>query len=98
MNWDYFQRRNRQAYNCNNLIFISLMIIFNFSLSINQSNIDNYGHLGGLLAGFFLGFIIIKPYEEGVVCCCSHKVWWIISITYAILQFIGGFVLLYAVR
>jgi hypothetical protein len=95
MNWDFFQSRNRQTENCNNLVFIIIMIILNFTLSAGQSKIDSYGHLGGLLNGFFLGFIIIKPFLEGNVCCCSHKIWMIVSISFAVLQFIGGFILLY---
>jgi hypothetical protein len=95
MNWDYFQSRNRQADNCNNLFFILIMILLNFSLSAGQSGVDSFGHLGGLMIGFFLGFIIIKPYQEGIVCCCSYKVWVIASVTYTILQFVGGFILLY---
>lgn len=46
------------------LCFVIVIILFNLMFGVgqsqnNQSYIDNYGHLGGLLAGTFVGMALI---------------------------------------
>lgn len=41
--------------------------------------IDNWGHLGGFITGFFLVFVLVKPEMENDGICCGNKVWKIIS-------------------
>jgi rhomboid protease GluP len=37
-----------------------LVIVLNFAISLSPgSRIDNWGHLGGLVAGFILGFALL---------------------------------------
>lgn len=97
MNWNYSERIQGPMANYMNIIFIIFMILFNFSLSLFDPRINTYGHLGGLLAGFFLIFIIAKPYDINDNCCCSIQIWFYISISYLILNYVLGLILIYAV-
>ena len=63
--------------------------------SINQSQINIYGHLGGLVFGFFLALIFIKPKEESDTCCLSPKIWFIIGIVVCVLFAVAGFTCFY---
>lgn len=41
---------------------------------VSRTNINIYGHLGGLIFGFFLSFIFIKPKDESDTCFLPYKV------------------------
>ena len=43
------------------LCMIICIIMMNFLTGIADENIDNWGHLGGLLTGIALSFAILKP-------------------------------------
>lgn len=98
MNWNYNERTQGPMSNYMSILFIMFMILFNFSIGAMSKNIDNYGHLGGLLAGFFLIFLINKPNDMNDNCCCTIKIWWIISIAYLALNYILGLCLIYFVK
>lgn len=75
INWNSLTR----IFGINNKCFIVFfpLLIVTFSLPIfmsKDSNINVYGHLGGLLFGFFLSFFIIKPQDESDNCLCSYKI------------------------
>ena len=102
MNWNYTERIQGPMANYMNLLFVLFMILLNFSFSMfsqkpNTGNIDTYGHLGGLIAGFFLIFLIATPSDVNDNCCCSIKIWWGISITYLALNYVLGLCLIYFV-
>lgn len=40
---------------------VTFMILLNFYFGIIIPNIDNFGHLGGLVAGFVIGYFMITP-------------------------------------
>ena len=40
---------------------IGCIIMMNFLTGFSSENIDNWGHLGGLLTGISLSFAILKP-------------------------------------
>lgn len=44
-----------------NFCFMILIVIMNASFGLRSEVIDNYGHLGGFLYGFFWIFVLIKP-------------------------------------
>ena len=67
----------------------------NFSYQITNPRINIYGHLGGLLLGFFTAFILKKPIQEGDGMCCSYKYWLILSYAILILILVPGFILFY---
>ena len=46
------------------LIFILLILMFNISIGITEANVDNLGHLGGLLVGILMGFAIAENDER----------------------------------
>ena len=58
-----------------NLMFLIFIALINVSYGFNNSTIDNFGHLGGLIYGFLLIFIITNPKEENDGVCCSFGAW-----------------------
>ena len=96
MNWRYNERTQGPTANFANILYILFMILINFSFSANNKKIDSFGHLGGLITGFFLLFIIAKPNGNDHLCC-SINIWKIISIIYLLLNFVLGLCLLYLV-
>jgi len=46
------------------IIFILLILLFNFQIGITESNVDNIGHLGGLITGIIMGFAIAENDER----------------------------------
>lgn len=40
---------------------IIIIVLLNFYLGFVISNIDNWGHLGGLLGGFVVGYLLLTP-------------------------------------
>lgn len=44
-----------------NLIFMVLIVIMNASFGLGSETIDNYGHLGGLIYGFLIIFLLVEP-------------------------------------
>jgi len=71
-----------------------------------SKNVDNYGHIGGLLTGFFLGIILLDPLlinKEGKsseieTLLSNHTTYRIVSLIALIAFFIIGFVLFYTIR
>lgn len=47
---------------------------------ISKTNINIYGHLGGLIFGFFMSFIFIKPRDESDTCFLPYKTFFILGI------------------
>ena len=41
---------------------------------VKKIKINAYGHLGGIIFGFLLGFVFIKPKNEDDVCCFTYKI------------------------
>ena len=58
-------------------IFFSLFIQIG---SIGNTNINVYGHLGGLLSGYFIGCILIVPQNNDDCMCFDYKFWKIFSL------------------
>ena len=85
------------------IMFPLMMIVLSFFVliqgsgisSTQDSNINIYGHIGGLLSGFFLAMIFIKPKEESDACCLSPKVWFIIGIVTCVVFAGAGFTCFY---
>jgi len=46
------------------IIFILLILLFNIQIGITESNVDNLGHLGGLIVGIIMGFAIAENDER----------------------------------
>lgn len=45
-------------------IFIVLILMFNIQIGVTESNVDNLGHLGGLITGVIMGFAISENDER----------------------------------
>jgi membrane associated rhomboid family serine protease len=67
LNWNYLAqlRELRCCFMCFLFFFIFLFFTFSFIPSEEGSAIDNFGHLGGLISGIFLGLCIPKPRIKG---------------------------------
>jgi hypothetical protein len=98
MNWNALDRIQGPMNKYFNLMFILFILILNVSYGFANPIIDNYGHIGGLLSGFFLIFIIHKPYEENDGMCCRFVYWFWISLSVILLLFVLGLILFYTVR
>lgn len=97
MNWNYLDRiMGMNKYY--NLLFILLIVMLNISFGFLNPRIDNWGHLGGLIFGFFLIFVIHKPEEAGDGMCCRYQIWFIISAATLSVLYIGGLLIFYLVR
>lgn len=46
------------------IIFILLILLFNIQIGITEANVDNLGHLGGLIGGLMMGFAIAENDER----------------------------------
>lgn len=97
MNWNYMDRvlGNAKYFT---LFFILFLILIEMMLGFTNPMIDVFGHIGGLINGFFLINVIHKPNEPEDGMCCSHKIWFWISIGILALLNIGGLILFYTVR
>ena len=95
MNWNFMDTLFGPINKCLNLYFIFLVILLNFASQSDNSMVNNWGHLGGLVSGFVIIFVITKPQlaDDGVFC--SHKLWFIINSIILALFTIGGFILFY---
>lgn len=46
------------------IIFILLILLFNIQIGLTEANVDNLGHLGGLIVGIIMGFAIAENDER----------------------------------
>lgn len=87
INWKAIPRIFGVQNKCSILFFPILMACMCIPIFTNSegSGIDNgkvnfYGHLGGMIFGFFLSFIFIKPKDESDTCILPYKVFFYMSI------------------
>ena len=104
INWNAIPRIFGVQNRCMLLFFPLLMAfmcipIFRTSegSGIEQGRINLYGHLGGMIFGFFLSFIFIRPRDESDTCLLPNKVFFYMSITicsgFAIIGFLCFYLL-----
>ena len=70
------------------LLFLLFFVLINLLIGLTTSNVDNFGHLGGLIYGFFLIWLIQSPYKEDDGLCLNNKIWFWISIVMTALLYI----------
>jgi hypothetical protein len=75
-------------------MFLIFIIMLNISFGFTNPIIDNYGHLGGLIFGFFLMFVIQAPEDPNDGMCCNYRIWYWISF-FTLLVLYAGFILLF---
>ena len=75
------------------IVFFPTMMIFLslFILSIDDTEINIYGHIGGLIFGFFLGLVFIRPKNDMDVGIFNRKILFIIGLIVCIGFPISGF-------
>ena len=70
---------------CLIVFFPILMILMSFFvLSIDNSEINIFGHLGGLIFGFFLALCLIRPKNEGDVTVLNKRILFIVGLVVCI--------------
>jgi hypothetical protein len=94
LNW----RRGNPYSNMMNMIMVLFLVLISLSVSALNPTVDNYGHLGGLIYGFFIFPLFVKPEDENDCACCTYRIWRIISISFSVIFYIGGFVLFFFVK
>lgn len=93
LNWDALRNLGYLRYQM--IFLLGLIILINLLMGLGSSSlIDNYGHLGGFLAGTFASFSLIKPIEITGREERLKK----INIVLLFAYFIIGFILFYTVR
>jgi membrane associated rhomboid family serine protease len=85
------------------LLIIIVIVAINIFMGFVSKNVDNYGHIGGLLTGFFLGILLLDPLIDGKGPeienhRVNHIIKRIVSLIVLITLFIVGFVLFYTIR
>jgi hypothetical protein len=97
INWNYLDQVYGPMNKLINVMFIFFMVLINFASQLNNSRINVWGHLGGLLIGFFVVFLLKKPEQENDGICCPHKYWVIVSSCILGAFLVGGFLAFYLV-
>ena len=98
INWNYLDRVEGPVQKYCNLLFMSFIVIMNISYGFSNPIIDNYGHIGGLIFGFFLIFVLAQPIEPNDGLCCRAKIWLIISALMLAVLYIGGCLIFFLVK
>ncbi len=78
INWNYLDVVYGPMNKYIHLFFIIFFMLINFTMQMTNERINMYGHIGGMMVGFFTVFLLIKPVQEGDGVCCSYKYWNII--------------------
>jgi len=60
MHWNRLPKQQRKLMLC----FMIFLILYTLLFGMASNNIDNNGHIGGLVAGVALGFSILSPKQE----------------------------------
>ena len=75
-----------------------IILLFNLSSSLANPMIDNWGHFGGFITGFFLLFLLVNPEIEDDGLCCKNNVWKLISYIMSGLIFVIGTIILFTIK
>ena len=102
INWNAIPRIFGVTNRCYLLFFPLLMAIMCIPIfsgsegsGIEKGKINLYGHLGGLIFGFFLSFIFIRPKDEADTVLLPYKVFFYMSLAICCGFAIIGFVCFY---
>lgn len=98
MNWNALDNLYGPTAKYYNLFFMIFVIILNISVGFSNPIIDNYGHLGGLIYGFFLIWVITKPYQQDDGMCCKYSIWFWISVVMLVFLYVGLLLIFFLVK
>lgn len=56
----FFGEYSKSFRQAGNYLMLAFMVIYNLFYGLIRTGIDNYGHFGGFIAGFFIAFVINK--------------------------------------
>ena len=98
INWNYLDSVMGSMNKFCNLIFMIMIVFINISYGFNNSMIDNWGHLGGLIFGIFLGFVFVTVYNENDGLLFKANVWKIIGIASSLILFLTFTISFYTLR
>jgi len=94
LNWN----RGNPVNNMFSLMMLLMVLMLSISVQAINPTVDNFGHIGGLIYGFFVFPLLSKPENDNDPVCCTHKTWRTVSIVFCIFFYIGGFLLFFLVR
>jgi hypothetical protein len=97
INWNYLDQVYGPMNKIVNLLFITFLVLMNFAYQINNPSINVWGHIGGLIVGFLVVFLLKKPEQENDGVCCPHKYWVIINSCLLGAFYVVGFLVFYLV-
>lgn len=86
--WNDFNRMQRGQ----GLCLMVFLILMNLLVGLGSKNIDNNGHIGGLIMGVLLGFFVLEPKEEKKEKWSAAQKY---SFIFILLSFISGFLIFY---
>lgn len=98
LNWYYIDEIEGPRNKYCNLLFIAFIVIMNVGYGFSNDRIDNYGHIGGLIFGFFLSLVLIKPFNVNDGLCCKTKTWFIIGAITAGVLFVAFVLMFYLLK
>lgn len=73
------------------MLFFMIIIGFLIDASNPKANIDVWGHVGGLIFGFCIFPVLMKPIQENDSACCNYKYWYWICLGIEVSFALGGF-------
>lgn len=56
--WDRIGQNQNRTQQCALVMFTALILLFNIQISVMNPQIDSLGHLGGVIVGVIMGFVI----------------------------------------
>jgi hypothetical protein len=95
INWNYLDQVYGPVNKLVNVFFIFFLVLINFASQLENSRINVWGHIGGLIVGFFVIFLLTSPEMQDDGICCPHKYWFIVSSVILGFFYITGFLLFY---
>lgn len=98
MNWRHLDSVWGERNKLMNLCFFVFMLLIGLIGQIGSHRVNIYGHLGGILIGFFAIFVIQKPVVPTDGACCSYKVWFIVSASVLAVFHIVGFLCFFLIN
>ena len=96
MNWKALSRIFGVNNKCLIVVFPIMMIFLSLTIiTANDTEINMYGHLGGIIFGFFLSLCFIKPKKQTDVCIFNARILFFIGLIICISFPVVGFTCFY---
>ena len=95
INWYYLDEIQGSTNKYCNLMIMIVFVLINISYGFTNERIDNYGHIGGLIFGFFLSLVLITPFNKNDGLYYKTYIWVKIGVVALCILDIGCICLFY---